>query len=403
GKPERTEFYCTLLSPQNFSQELILISFGLADKLLIHPLKSKILQTAAKEQWFIKHPELIASKTELENLTQQTEALKTAENGKAPSKELTDLIEQTRNAEQKYLAALNKAINNAKNSDLGPDQQKAYLNEVKRLKTESDNAFKEFELTLALAGIVMPADSAGNVDFYPIRPGEIGFSEPAREFIKAKFESFTEVTPDSGVYLATQKDGSSVIFLSEKGVESKMLENDPLALAGYMRYKNATGKRSVFEVLDAFEGMRFEGMKDYFIEYERKAVDSAETRVTTFNSIDIFWEKCDLEWLSRKISGQKYDKLIDAAVSENLELVNEIYSSYINEILLSEKSNSTNFSGSTFQIYEKVGTNRFEGEDKMKYPRYEKIEYLNSEQRKKYEIFTGSDNELYYSNGVKLR
>jgi hypothetical protein len=260
-----------------FSNFVVMLSFGLADKLLIHPLKSRILQTAAREQWFIKHPELAESKTELENLTKRTADLKAAENGKAPSKELTDLIEQTRNAEQKYLAELNNALINANKADLGPDQQKAYLNEVKRLKTESDNAFKEFELTLALAGIVMPADSAGNVDFYPIRPGEIGFSESAREFIKAKFERFEEVTADSGVYLATQKDGSSIIFLSEKGVERKMLENDPDALAGYMRYKNATGKKSVFEVLDAFEGMKFEELKDYFIEYERKATEEKST------------------------------------------------------------------------------------------------------------------------------
>jgi hypothetical protein len=256
-----------------FSNFVVMLSFGLADKLLIHPLKSRILQTAAREQWFIKHPELAESKTELENLTKRTADLKAAENGKAPSKELTDLIEQTRNAEQKYLAELNNALINANKADLGPDQKKAYQNEAKRLKIESDNAFKEFELTLALAGIVMPADSAGNVDFYPIRPGEIGFSESAREFIKAKFERFEEVTADSGVYLATQKDGSSIIFLSEKGVERKMLENDPDALAGYMRYKNATGKKSVFEVLDAFEGMKFEELKDYFIEYERKAVE----------------------------------------------------------------------------------------------------------------------------------
>ena len=63
-----------------------------------------------------------------------------------------------------------------------------------------------------------------------------------------------------------------------------MLGNDPQALAGYNRYKLATGKTSVFEVLDALRGREFESLTTFFAEYELKATLKSEAQSPPANT-----------------------------------------------------------------------------------------------------------------------
>ena len=259
---------------------IVITGFSILSKYTVEPLENAVIRNKVNK-YLANDDEIIKAKTNLEALKDvvmpkrnkfidpKTGKLISAE---APDVELVKQMGELHNLEQLYMEAVSKATDAKNTGDMPPKEKKALKEEVSKLKKQSDDAVRDTELMFAMAGFAMPVSGSLGMEFYPLRPGEIGFKETGKKYLQDRFGkgNFTEAPPGSGVYIAKAKDAPPVIFISEKATEGRMLGGDEKAKEGYELYKKDKKQEGVFETLSSLN-KPFEGLKDYFIEYKTRS------------------------------------------------------------------------------------------------------------------------------------
>lgn len=254
--------------------------FSIMSKYTVDPLENTVLKWRVNK-YLSADPNVVKAKADLEafkSLVMPKRDVyidrKTGKviNTETPDPEVVKLMAELNSLEQSYLLAVRKAASEKKAEELPVREKKKLLEEVDRLKLELDNAVRDTQMMFAMAGMAMPLNSTAGIEFYPLRPGEIGYKESAKKYLEDRFgkKNLKETMPGSGVYLATVKDSPQLIFVSEKATEQRMLAGDEKAREGYELYKKNNKLDGVFETLENLNSRPFESLKDFFVEYYRK-------------------------------------------------------------------------------------------------------------------------------------